>query len=231
MRQARKHPPYSADDYPQSVSNPGKRRQVVDLGRAARLREARVAAGFIKAVDASRAFGWGESTYASHENGSRGISPARILLYANAFHVRPDWLAFGRGMAGDAAMRPIPIEGYMTSQARIVDTIQEDRRTMVREVEAPPGVPGDWRAYLVEGDGNFPAFRDGDIVLVPRHAGRPSDYLNRECLVTMPNGERFVRTLLRGTRAAVFVLIGFNNPPMIDVEIIAAAPVAWIKRG
>jgi hypothetical protein len=231
MKQARKHQRYSGDDYPQSVSNPGKRRQVVDLGRAARLREARIAAGFIKAVDASRAFGWGESTYASHENGSRGISPARILLYANSFHVRPDWLAFGRGMAGDADRRLIPIEGYMTSQAKIVDTSQEDKPAIIAQAEPPPGVSGDWMAYRVDGDGNYPAFRDGDIILVPRRAGRPADYLNRECLITMSDGNRFVRTILRGTRTGLFVLIGFNNPPMIDVEVVTAAPIEWIKRG
>jgi hypothetical protein len=133
-------------------------------------------------------------------------------------------------MAGDAVERRIAIEGYMTSQAKIVLTTQEDKPTAIIPAEAPPG-GGDWIAYRVDGDGNYPAFRDGDTLFVQRRHGAPSSYLNRECLVTMPDGSRFVRTILRGTRAGLFVLVGFNNPPMIDVEISAAAPVEWIKRG
>jgi phage repressor protein C with HTH and peptisase S24 domain len=233
MRQARKRQRYSDEDYGPAVSNPGKsRRKVVDLRRASRLRQTRIAAGFTRAVDASRAFGWKATTYHSHENGQRGISRDRILIYASAFHVRPDWLAFGNGMAGAAVERRIPIAGYMTSQAKIITTIQEDRETgRITETATPPGVPGDWVAYRVEGDGNYPAYQDGDVLFVQRRPGPPADHINRECLVTMPDGDYFVRRILRGTRVGLFVLIGFNNPPMIDVEITAAAPIEWIKRG
>jgi hypothetical protein len=120
----------------------------------------------------------------------------------------------------------------MTSQARIVGTIQEDNKpTAITPTEIPPGVAGDWVPYRVDGDGNYPAYRDGDVLFVQRRQGAPANYLNRECLVTLPSGERFVRTILRGTRAGLFVLMGFNNPPMIDVEVSAAAPIEWIKRG
>jgi phage repressor protein C with HTH and peptisase S24 domain len=222
---------YRDEGYPRGVSNPAFRGKVVDLGRAERLRKARIEARFTRAVDAARAFGWVESSYGSHENGTRGISRDRILVYANAFHVRPDWLAFGHGMTEDAVEKRIAIEGYMTSYAKIVSTIQEDKPTGITPAEAPPGLSGDWVAYRVEGDSNYPAYQDQDVLYVPRRPGRPADYLNRECLVTMPDGERFVRRILRGTRAGLFVLIGFNNPPMIDIEIVAAAPIEWIKRG
>jgi hypothetical protein len=231
VRQARKYHRYGDDGYSSKITNPGRRRKVVDLARAARLRQARISAGFALAVDASRAFGWSPTTYWSHENGTRGISRDRILAYARAFRVRPDWLGFGDGSAGEAVDRRIAIEGYMTSQARIVATSQEDRPTIIVPAEIPPGLPGDWVGYRVDGDGNYPAFRDGDTIFVQRRQGAPANYLNRECLVTMPAGERLVRTILRGTRAGLFVLIGFNNPPMIDVEIVAAAPIEWIKRG
>jgi transcriptional regulator with XRE-family HTH domain len=233
MRQARKHQSYRDGGYSPDLANPGKNRKVVDLRRAARLREARIAAGFTLAVDASRAFGWSASTYWSHENGSRGISRDRIMVYARAFRVRPDWLGFGEGTAGagDIVERRITIEGYMTSEAKIVATAQEDKPTIIVPAEIPPGLPGDWVGYRVDGDGNYPAFRDGDTILVQRRQGAPVDYLNRECLVTMPTGERLVRTILRGSRAGLFVLVGFNNPPLIDVDVAAAAPIEWIKRG
>lgn len=232
MRQARKHQRYREDDYAAGGFNPQRpRRKVVDLGRAARLRQARIAAGFTLAVDASRAFGWGTSTYGSHENGNRGISRDRILVYANAFHVRPDWLAFGHG-AGEAVGRTIAIEGYMTSQAKIVKTTQEDKETgKITETEMPPGVVGDFVPYRVDGDTNYPAYQNGDILFVQRRPGPPVNYINRDCVVTMPDGECFARRILRGSRVGLFVLMGFNNPPMIDVEVAAAAPIEWIKRG
>lgn len=62
-----------------------------------RLQEARRAAGFEKASDAAQAFGWAYSTYAGHENGSRGIKAQTAREYARRFKVSPEWLLFGAG--------------------------------------------------------------------------------------------------------------------------------------
>jgi len=64
-----------------------------------RLRHAREIAGYASAAAAIEAFGWTYSTYAGHENGSRGIKLGTLRGYAAAFKVSFTWLAEGKGEA------------------------------------------------------------------------------------------------------------------------------------
>lgn len=64
---------------------------------AERLKEARRKAGFRSATAAAKAFGWTESTYLGHENGSRGLQIDAALRYARAFRVDWGWLMSGAG--------------------------------------------------------------------------------------------------------------------------------------
>lgn len=72
-----------------------------------RLRSARLRAGYGKAVDAARAFGWEPPTYHAHENGTRGLTARAAAKYARAYHVLPSWLLFGDG--ADAALIATPV--------------------------------------------------------------------------------------------------------------------------
>lgn len=82
--------------------------------RAARLREARIAAGFENAAEAANRFGWPVVAYRSHENGIRGLKSAIVARYAKAYKVSFAWLANGEGpMRGpgiDAALMVLPPE-------------------------------------------------------------------------------------------------------------------------
>jgi hypothetical protein len=82
--------------------------------RAARLREARIAAGFADATKAAERFGWHVVTYRSHENAIRGLKSSIVARYAKAYKVSFTWLATGEGpMRGpgiDAALMVLPPE-------------------------------------------------------------------------------------------------------------------------
>ncbi len=58
----------------------------------ARLREARIKAGYDSAADAARAFGWEIPAYRHHENGTRAFDVEAAKRYARAFRVNPGWL-------------------------------------------------------------------------------------------------------------------------------------------
>lgn len=58
-----------------------------------RLRAARIKRNFVTGADAARAFGWNETTYKSHENGTRSFIKD-VEKYAKAFHVKAGWLMF-----------------------------------------------------------------------------------------------------------------------------------------
>lgn len=64
---------------------------------AARLRIARLRAGYETGKDAAVSLGFPVSTYLSHENGSRGISAKRAAVYARKYKVREQWLLYGVG--------------------------------------------------------------------------------------------------------------------------------------
>lgn len=62
---------------------------------ADRLRKARIKAGYESAAAAARAFGWQASTYAAHENGTRGIKLETLEIYAKKYRVPLEWLTHG----------------------------------------------------------------------------------------------------------------------------------------
>lgn len=62
-----------------------------------RLKWARETAGFPRAVEAARAFGWTASTYLGNENGDRKPGRDRAEQYAKAFNVDLGWLLTGTG--------------------------------------------------------------------------------------------------------------------------------------
>lgn len=57
-----------------------------------RLKAARKKAGYESAADAARAFGWTESAYRHHENGTRDFGADAAKKYGRAFKVKPGWL-------------------------------------------------------------------------------------------------------------------------------------------
>jgi len=64
---------------------------------AARLRIARMRAGFKTAKEAAESMGFPVSTYLGHENGTRGYPAKKAELYARRFKVREQWLLYGKG--------------------------------------------------------------------------------------------------------------------------------------
>ncbi len=62
---------------------------------AKRLRRARIQAGFERATEAVRKFGWNYSRYMNYENAERAIPPKQAILFASAFDVTVDYIYFG----------------------------------------------------------------------------------------------------------------------------------------
>jgi transcriptional regulator with XRE-family HTH domain len=63
---------------------------------ADRLRRARISAGFERASDATRRFGWSYSRYMNYENGERSIPPKQAILFASAYRITVDYIYFGK---------------------------------------------------------------------------------------------------------------------------------------
>lgn len=196
-----------------------------DLERANRLRRARELAGYARPLDAAAAHGW-TRTYFSHENGNRGITRDRIAVYATAFRVRVDWLAYGQGPM--RAARRMPIEGHLGD---ITTIEQRGYATQLDEIEAIEGIsPDEFVAFRVHGNPYYPVWWDRDVLVVPRQHGPPDDYLGQRCIVTPADSDRpVIATLMPGSRNGLFTLYLINDPPAADVAVAEAAPIAFAK--
>ena len=60
-----------------------------------RLRNARIAAGFVSATDAIEYCGWKSSTYRAHENGQNNFKIEDASRYSKAYGVSAAWLLIG----------------------------------------------------------------------------------------------------------------------------------------
>jgi phage repressor protein C with HTH and peptisase S24 domain len=200
----------------------------MDGGQGQRLKTARLRAGYGDATTAARRFGWVIPTYLAHENGSRGFGVERAKLYAEALKVNALWLLTGEGSS--ASNVKIPVSGYVGAGAVIYPVDDSTGPGGIEEVDLPPGVYGDYAAFKVRGDSNYPAYRNNEIIFVQREGGPPQEYVNRECVIRTEDGRRLLKTLTPGSKKDHFTLISFNAPPMLDERVEWASPVEWTRK-
>lgn len=202
--------------------------------RAARLREARSDAGYRSARAAAFAHDWVESTYRSHENGTRPYDEKDATRYSKAFQVAVSWLYHGRGKKSDAAAhapasevsppertqtsgRLLPVVGVAAAsdRGRYILTSQ-----VVERVPAPPGLDlvEDAYAVYVQNDSMEPRYFAGEILYI--HPGKPvrrGDFILIQ--IEHENGdiEPLVKRLV-GETADAYELEQYNPPRKFSVE-------------
>lgn len=97
-----------------------------------RLKDARVAAGYETAKAAAEAMGVPVPTYIQHENGARGLPPARAARYGRFLRVAPEWLLYGRGTSDPVTVEPeltgLPVLGPIQAGAWLAvdESVQEE---------------------------------------------------------------------------------------------------------
>lgn len=186
----------------------------------ARLKEARERAGYRSASEAARHFGWKDSTYRHHENGTRGIKPPDMQQYSRAYRVPMDWLVLGKKPGTSI----IPLVGDVGPGG----VVQLSRETgNVEGIQGPPDLKNGAEALRVKGDSMYPRYFEGDIIVYkqPVPAGEANGH---ECVVQLQDGQRLIRIL--HMHNGMVSLDGINTPPLIDAAISWVAPVAWVKR-
>jgi hypothetical protein len=136
-----------------------------------RLKQARVTAGFYKASDAIKKFGWKASTYRAHESQQNQFDAATALSYARAYGVNAGWLLTGEGEmsvrfkdpAARSATQPmrlqerpasfdprIPVKGVVSSGVWVEERLISDSSENYRASPFPPDP-----AYPVESQYDF----------------------------------------------------------------------------
>jgi phage repressor protein C with HTH and peptisase S24 domain len=172
--------------------------------QAARLRQAREAAGFKSAAEAIERFRFTASTYMAHENGQNGIRVEPAQAYAHAFGVDPGWLLTGLRAKPEAAQRgerqrsSRASQGPRETQTPIPGAIYSAERwprdlrvlgmaecgpdgwslwngEVIEMTSRPPNLAGAAQAYAVYVVGDSMEPRYHSGELVYVHPGRPVD--------------------------------------------------------
>lgn len=119
----------------------------------------------------------------------------------------------------------IPLVGYIGAGGVVIYEEVNSGETVIR----PPNVSMDLIALEVRGDSMLPKYSDGDIIYIGRqHDGVLPQYLGRDCAVRLVSGETYIKQLMKGSEEGKFTLLSLNAPPIENVEVEWASPVAFI---
>lgn len=190
-----------------------------------RLRKARLEHGYQNAVDAARAYGWGVSTYVSHENGTRGLKPEVADRYAKAFKVPAEWILYGKKRAApeNGTTKTVRVVGYVGAGAQ---AYFDDPGDLTDDVPAPEGASSETVAVEVRGESLGPLFDRWLVFYEDVRRPVSLDQINRLCVVGLRDGRILVKKVQRSkARKGLYHLLSNEGPPILDVEIEWAARV------
>jgi DNA-binding XRE family transcriptional regulator len=192
-----------------------------------RLQRARQKAGYENAVDAARAFGWGQSTYISHENGTRGLKPTIAEKYARAFRVTPEYILYGerskRSADKEPERRTVPMVGYVGAGATAYFFGDQGP---FGEVPAPEGSSEQTVAVEIRGDSLGALFDRWIVFYDDVHRPVTTDQIGKLCVVGLLDGRILIKKIQRSrAKQGLFHLLSNTEAPILDVEIEWAAKV------
>lgn len=220
---------------------------LVDQAIAARLKRARIEGGYRSAVEFARRMNINPTTYHHHENGRRGIPEDAAQKYSSALDVD-----FRSLLSGDELRKivAVPIVGVIYGKLEVTlmkDTNAEfgaeaDGGRGATEKHPEPTlqkfhVPdfGQMEALIVQDNESWPAYRMGDAIVTHPlsridRAGMPPEWHGVECVCLLADGRRLLRQVFVQQDGGI-TLVGYAGvPPMINVHVVAAAPVEWVRR-
>jgi SOS-response transcriptional repressor LexA len=184
--------------------------------RAARLKEARMKAGFKSMPAAARAMRVNVETYKAHETGRNGFDTPDARIYARTFKVSASWLMTGDDKPDEAEGAARTETGAPVPYAEVIGEVAAGRWLQVEfhdeaKYEPVPFVPGRYAdlpqtAYRVVGPSmDMKRIEDGDfIICVPYMAARTSPQSHDIVVVEMNRGgeiERTCKELIVGTES------------------------------
>ena len=186
-----------------------------------RLREARMSARLSQADLANR-LSVSQSAVAHWERDKNEPNLEQVLSLCRALQIDRQWLAFG-----SASGRKVRVIAIMKN-GEIFPPENEEY------VSLPPFADGEQllEAIVVKDMAAYPQYRQGDVLYVTRAAGNLHELAqtNVECVVELEGGGQYYRRIAATNDPTLWTLIGWNVPPVPNVRIRMARPVAWVHR-
>jgi DNA-binding XRE family transcriptional regulator len=219
---------------------------IVDKAAAARLKQARIAAGYRTAKDFAEMISINITTYHHHENGRRSIPRATAQRYEEALALPLRSILFGdqlRTIAsvpivgiihGRGAIRPMTDMDLALHEPDSISTEMAESSTEPTKVQRQVQLPNPALMEGLEVHGNelYPAYRDGDMVFTVRlvpYLTLPVHLHGVECVCLLADGTRVLRVITwqPDGRATLF---GYGDAPLFNQTVVACSPVYLVIR-
>lgn len=122
----------------------------------------------------------------------------------------------------------VPVVGYVGAGSAVLAIDDHAKGTGIDEIPAPPGMVNGI-ALIVRGDSMEPKYTDGEVLFIEKTVYDISSLISESCYVQLPDGSCYVKKLQYGSKPGLYSLISYNAPPIIDVAIERAYPIAFTK--
>lgn len=134
-------------------------------------------------------------------------------------------------------LNSVPIMGRVGAGASIEPDLEQIPPEGLGDVELPFPIFGETIAFEVSGDSMLPKYENGDVIVVYREQRHPlSSFYGEEAAVRLKSGERYLKTIERGSSSGLVNLKSFNAKPINGVklewigEICVTLPRGQIER-
>lgn len=117
----------------------------------------------------------------------------------------------------------VPLMGFIGAGAEVEPDFEQVPDEGLEQIHVPFVLPAEMVAFQVRGDSMMPQFRDGTVLIVYREQRRSLEsFYGEEAAVRTSDGRRFIKTIIRGTKAGCVNLISWNAQPIENVHL------AWV---
>lgn len=128
----------------------------------------------------------------------------------------------------DEIRATIPVVGYVGAGAEVFAIDDHAKGDGIEEIEAPPGMLNGI-ALIVRGNSMTPKYDDGEVIYIEKTLFSIDGLIGENCYVQLSDGRCFLKKLQYGSKPGLFTLISYNAPPIIDVPVERAYPIAFTR--
>jgi Peptidase S24-like len=161
-------------------------------------------------------------------NDRRGITTETLMTLAPVLKTTAAWLL--EGVGDPASGNLVRVVGQIGAGAEIRPDFEQLSPESSYEIEVPFPVSTDAIAFKVEGDGMWPRYDPGDVIICWRQGTNAEDLIGWEAAVKTADGKRYLKRIQRGAASGTFDLESHNAAPIRSVRIEWAAEIRGVVR-
>lgn len=163
------------------------------------------------------------------ENGDRNLAVKHFDAFAKALAVSPRELVDAEG-EHESRISTVKVVGKIGAGQEILPELEQLPPEGLFEIEIPFPVPDNTLAFQVDGDSMWPRYDPGDVVLCWKEGTNATEVVGWEAAVLTDTGKRYLKRVLKGSRARLFDLESFNAPVIRNVKLEWISKVQFVVR-